>query len=756
MSANQDSHVIPFPLVQWVRMTLLVGILCFTGWYLLQLSTSVSDVYDWLPDDSSRLQTYRWFQQHFGSDDILLVSWEGCTSNDERISQFESHLQDENVENYIGLITGGPNIFKGLIRAGKGLSSEEAHHRLRGMLFGAEKKTTALIVQLSQEGQHHRLEVLEHIFAAARKTPNLKVEELKLAGYPYSGYYADQAIKAGLFKFTPIACLLSTIVAWCCLHSLRTVLVTLTFSGICGFFALALVPACGYQVDGLLTTLPSLVYILAVSSCIHFYNYMQEVQRSASDGTADVQFIAKESLKLGLKPTVVSAVTTSIGMVSLYFSHFAIIRRFGIFCAVGTLSMVLLFFLFGVRPLAWSILNSDGTLQLPLPLRFIQRVCFGIVERFSSVILIVTAIMFLTFALQLRGVETSVAVATHFKESSDYIQDLRWVNREIGPVTSLELVIGLPITSKPLFYDRLCLVRSAELKLQKLPGVTGTWSAITPLPIPDEPPAGLLARRVISYRLKKARDDLMKTDYLSEESNTELWRITVRARELENVNFPEFEEKLTQHVISSFQENNHSDVQVDTTGLLPLYLQSQSHIFDDLAHSYGLAFAVIALVMTVILRSIPGGMIAMFPNLFPCVIVFGTYAALGSPFDFATLITGCVALGIAVDDTTHFLLRYRAHQSYHVHDVAIKNTYQECAPAIIATTLVCCAGILIFAFSPLATQERFTKTIFYLFVVAVLSDLLLLPAILSTQIGRNALKSEVKWSRESDISNSAS
>ena len=89
------------------------------------------------------------------------------------------------------------------------------------------------------------------------------------------------------------------------------------------------------------------------------------------------------------------------------------------------------------------------------------------------------------------------------------------------------------------------------------------------------------------------------------------------------------------------------------TGNMPIVVDAQQILLRELTTSYLAAFAIIAVVIIIAVRSIPAGLVAMLPNLFPTVILFGIMGWMNKPLDIGALMTASVALGIAVDDTLH-------------------------------------------------------------------------------------------------------
>jgi hypothetical protein len=254
-----------------------------------------------------------------------------------------------------------------------------------------------------------------------------------------------------------------------------------------------------------------------------------------------------------------------------------------------------------------------------------------------------------------------------------------------------------------------------------------------------EDPGGVFQRAVLRQRLAPIRDDLLAGDYLAEDEGRELWRLSIRSSALADRDLDRFDAML-RDAADEVLSGSGSDVRQIHTGIEPLYFRSQAKLISDLYQSYTLAFVVIGVLMAAVFRSVAAGAASMYPNLLPTVFVFGAITAAGMSFDFATIVTGSVALGVAVDDTAHFLLRYREIARRQDPASALARTFRQCGPAMTATSLVCTFGLLSFAVSPLATQGRFALSIAFLFLVALLCDLLVVPAMLATGIGRRIFR----------------
>lgn len=172
------------------------------------------------------------------------------------------------------------------------------------------------------------------------------------------------------------------------------------------------------------------------------------------------------------------------------------------------------------------------------------------------------------------------------------------------------------------------------------------------------------------------------------------------------------------------------------TGVMPLVYKTQRQLLVSLQESLVMATLLIAVVLMVLLRSIGGGLAAMIPNLFPLVVVFGGLGWLSIPVDIGIMMTASVALGVAVDDTIHFVSWFRRGLSVGMsrYDAAIE-AYERCAKAMVQTTLVAGLGLAVFSVSTFTPTKQFGYLMVTILAAALVGDLILLPALLVGPIG---------------------
>lgn len=173
------------------------------------------------------------------------------------------------------------------------------------------------------------------------------------------------------------------------------------------------------------------------------------------------------------------------------------------------------------------------------------------------------------------------------------------------------------------------------------------------------------------------------------------------------------------------------DLEVQMTGIGALWLELLDYLTISQIRSFLLAFGVIAVLMCLVFRSLPLGLVSMVPNLSPVVLVLGAMGWLGIPLDYSKVTIASVAIGIAVDDTIHLLSRYhREFQACGSYREALSRALGDVGRALLITSAALVLGFLMFTASVLDSQASYGILLAATIVAALLADFLLMPALI--------------------------
>ena len=178
------------------------------------------------------------------------------------------------------------------------------------------------------------------------------------------------------------------------------------------------------------------------------------------------------------------------------------------------------------------------------------------------------------------------------------------------------------------------------------------------------------------------------------------------------------------------------------TGGVPVVYKAQNQLLDDLKVSFLTAFIIIGLILICLFRSVRCGVLAVYPSLLPVIFVFGIVGWIDLRVEMGTMLTGSAALGIAVDNTVHFITWYRiGHQRGMDRKEATRLAYRKCGSAMFQTSSVCSLGLVTYMVSPFIPTIYFSFFMCALLFSALFSDLTVLPAILLSAWGKIFLRS---------------
>ena len=174
------------------------------------------------------------------------------------------------------------------------------------------------------------------------------------------------------------------------------------------------------------------------------------------------------------------------------------------------------------------------------------------------------------------------------------------------------------------------------------------------------------------------------------------------------------------------------DVDVSVTGMAALLGRTMHATIQSMAQSYLLAAGVITLMMILLIGNVRIGLVSMIPNLTPIILTLGIMGWLGLPIDLFTMLIGSIAIGLAVDDTIHFMHNYRRyhHETGDVQE-AVRQTLLTTGRAMLVTTIVLSTGFFLYMFSDLSSLFNFGLLTGFTIIMALLADFFLAPALMA-------------------------
>jgi predicted RND superfamily exporter protein len=233
------------------------------------------------------------------------------------------------------------------------------------------------------------------------------------------------------------------------------------------------------------------------------------------------------------------------------------------------------------------------------------------------------------------------------------------------------------------------------------------------------------------------------------ERTQELWRISARVSAVKEVDYADFKAELQKEIapiLAGLETDGVKGVEVEYTGLVPLVYKAQHSLLDGLKVGFIWDFMIIVAVMILLCRAASAGVVLLLPAAFPAVMVFGGMGWTNSILksldwgsmlvDIGTVMAPSVALGVTVDDVVHFMLWFRRGISEGMsRKDATMLAYKGCARAMYQSWGVIGIGLSVFSLSPFGPTQRFGYMMLSMLTIALVGNLVFLPALLSGPLG---------------------
>lgn len=710
-------------------------------WSLRSVETMFNTPHHWIPANNEQRTDLEWFCDHFESQALVVISWPGCTVDDPRLAAFETSLLDPHEPHFarnsqlFDRIVTGYSTLRQLMSEPVELSREESVSRLRGVLVGPDGASSCAVVMFTAQGGYDRSEAIDSILDTAEQVCGLERAAFRLAGPPVDGVAIDRVGVDTMRSYAVPSALLSLLLCWLCLGDSRYALAVFGAATFGEALCLTLVHWSGQPMNAILILMPPFVFVLTIAAGVHLVNYyFDEVRLHGTVGAA------ARALQVGWLPCTLATATTAIGLGSLLISEVEPIRRFGAFATIGVVTTLGL--LFSLLP---GVMESWPTTASRRILSEKVQTLWGrladLLIRFSGLVSLLSIVLIVLFGWGLFSIETSIKMRELFSPESRTLSDYAWLEERLGPMVPVEIIVHFQADSQVDFLQRMLVVRAVAGSLRHVEQIDGVMSAATfAPPIPQGGSTRQIIRRtVMSKKLELEQARLVDSRYLYEDRDRQSWRISARVPALSDLDYEQFLSALRYHVapvVASASASVGEPVEITVTGAIPLIYQTQRLLLSDMLHSFVAAFGIVGVVLMMVLRSVRAGLVAMIPNIFPVVVVFGVMGWLSIPIDLGSVMTASIALGIAVVDTLHFLTWFQRETATGCGaPEAIRRCYRHCASAMLQTSVICGVGMLAFAFSSFVPVSRFAWMVFVLLMMALFADLVILPALLAGPLG---------------------
>ncbi len=776
------------------RLKTLALMACLVGIFISQIPKITIDTSTegFLHEDDPTLVSYNAFRDQFGRDEVIIVALKPPDVFDRTfLTQLKAlHRELEDSVPYIDDITslvnarntrgqGDELIVEDLMERWPGTDAlmatlkQRVHSNAmyRNLLISEDGRFTTIVIRthsLSSTGQ--KTDVLEgfgddiEIQTQAEKTEDAnptyltdaenseavaavkrivkKYEtpdlEIFIAGSPVVTHFLKQAMMKDMRKFMALALVTIAILLFIMFRRISGVLFPLlvvlsTLLSTIGIMAMA-----GAAIKVPTQILPSFLMAVCVGASVHVLAIFYHRLRTSPDKKQAITYALGHS---GLA-IVMTSVTTASGLLSFARAEVAPIADIGIFAGIGVLlsllyTLVMLPALVALFPIKAKPIETSGISRSPLSDRLLTWIA-GISTTRPYAVLGVSGIIMIASVAGASAIRFSHNPLIWFPKDNEIRIATEEIDRELRGSMSLEVVIDTGRENG--LYDPALLNRieeaSAYAETMTFDGLFAgkAWSLTT---IIKEIHQALNENRQAYYTIPDKKDLVAQEFLLFENSGSDdledfvdsrfsKARLIIKAPFDDAVKYGKF-----LAMGETYFKKQLPDVDITLTGMMTLLSRTLSNAIMSLAKSYVTALCVITVLMVLLIGRVRIGLLSMIPNLAPILLTLGIMGALSIPMDLFTMMVGSIAIGLAVDDTIHFMHNFRRYYEESGDPVrAVHNTMQTTGRAMLVTSIVLSIGFFIFTFASMNNLFNFGILTAFTITMALLSDYFIAPALM--------------------------
>jgi len=607
-----------------------------------------------------------------------------------------------------------------------------------GLILSEDNQATLMAITFDGKilNTPARVPIIDTILKVSREFGQKNNVDIHYSGLPLIRTKSSDLMKNEFTLFLALSLLITTIILLVVFRSRYPVIFPVIIVLLGVTWALGMLVLLHYEITILTGIIPALVVIIGVPNSIFILNkYYHEFSISGDRMTAMHSVIEKVGIT-----TFIANVTTAIGFGVLYLTNSELLSQFGL---VASLSIMVVFVLCLVLvPIIFSLLpDPKPKLTGIKDRRLMQIVLINIdqlVHNHRKPIYIITILLVLICFYGLLKINVNSYVIDDLPKKSNTLADLKFFESNFKGVLPLEVSIDTKrkngvmndvtihkveklenlISSYPEFSRSLSLIQALKFSTQAFYGGKSSYYRL---------PQGFEDAFILSYAGKSGKNTDILRSYL--DSTRRYTRASFEMIDIGSNRMNKVLAKLQPRIDSIFDPKKYH---VELTGSSMIFIKGANYMVKNLYESLALAILLIAGVMWVLFRGLRMILISLLPNLIPLVITAGIMGFLGIPLKPSTILVFSIAMGISSDQTIYFITRYRQELRNTKKSVSkiVSDTIRETGISMIYIAIVLFFGFGIFSFSTFGSVSALGILLSITLLVAMASNLTLLPAFL--------------------------
>jgi len=747
------------------RILILILIACFTvfmgwQWQYMRFSSSQTNL---LPDDHPVNQQYQDFLSKFGEEGNAVVfavrdsalftptnfnRWNKLSKQLAAFPEVEFVISTDNLKE---LIKNNEKqefemhpLINGELKTKKEIDSITQHlfndlPFYDNLIYNKESKTIRTIVNLDKDivntsvRKDFILQDINTLVKNFEKETNLDVH---ISGMPYVRTMNSQNIIDEIGKFILAALGVTSLIFFFFFRSIRATVISMCVVIIGVMWAFGLLGLLQYEITVLTALIPPLIIVIGIPNCIFLINkYQQEVKKHGNQALSLQRVISK----IG-NATLMTNITTASGFATFIITDSTLLKEFGIVASINILGIFVLSLL--IIPIIYSFMPLPKTKHLKhLNKKWIDAFVQwmeGIVRHRRITVYIVSISLLVISIIGIYQIRISGSPIEDMPKNAEFFHDIRFFEKEFKGIMPVEIVVDTKTPKGVLKPATLKRMNQLGEVIEEIPELSTPVSVVNLVKYSKQAFYNGIPKY---YQLPTSQENTFIMDVARKSSDNgnllksfvdstgQTARITTFMRDVNTSRMEEIEQRLLENINKIFPAERYN---VYMTGSALLFLKGTKYLVKNLIMSLALAIGLIALFMAYLFRSFRMIVISLIPNLLPLVITAGIMGFVGVPIKPSTILVFSIAFGISVDDTIHFLAKYRQELTANNWRIekSVYNALRETGVSMFYTSIVLFFGFSVFVISNFGGTVALGSLVSATLLLAMLANLILLPSLL--------------------------
>ena len=563
--------------------------------------------------------------------------------------------------------------------------------------------------------------------------------DIRISGMPYVRTKYSETIKAELGKFVILAIFVTSLIFYFFFRSLTATVISICTVCIGVMWTLGIIGILEYELTVLTAVIPPLIIVIGMPNCIYLIKKYQHEVNTHGDKSLSLQ---KVITKIG-NATLMTNVTTASGFATFIITNSQLLKEFGTVASLSILSIFIICIL--VIPIIYSFLPIPGDKHLKhLNKKWIVSLFDWMALTVKTKKIEIYTISIILLAVSIIGIykiEISGSLIDDLPKNTEFFEDIMFYEKEFNGILPLEIYID---TKRKKAVTKLSTIKKMKVLediISEIPELSRPISVVSLVkyskqayyngnPKYYQVPTTQENSFILSYAKNSTSGndgiDLIKNFV---DSTGQYTRISTFMKDIKIERMERIEEKLYYEISKIMPKDRY---EVYLTGKAYLFQQGTYFLVKNLILSLSLAIVLISIFMAYMFRNLRMIIISLIPNLLPLLITAGLMGFIGVPIKPSTILIFSIAFGISVDDTIHFLAKYRQELQDNKWQIkkSVYNSIKETGISMFYTSVVLFFGFSVFIVSNFGGTVALGALVSATLLLAMLSNLLLLPSML--------------------------